>query len=67
VRATENSTALHVKQRLRVELNRHIEDFLHKGGSIEKLNGLDGRSVTTHARRWPTAGYIDSLPGVETD
>jgi hypothetical protein len=67
MRATENLTNTFSKQRLRVELNNHIEDFLHKGGRIEVLSGLTELSASARLGRWPAAAETVSLHGPDTD
>jgi|GEM_PF-879025 len=67
MRATENFANAFSKQRLRVELNNHIEDFLHKGGRIEVLSGLAELSASPRLGRWPAAAKVVSLPSSDTD
>ncbi len=67
MRATEHVANTFSKQRLRVELNNDIEDFLHKGGSIEVLSGLTELSAGARLHRWPAAAETVSLQGQDTD
>ncbi len=67
MRATEHVANTFSKQRLRLELNNHIEDFLHQGGRIEVLSGLTELSANTRLGRWPAAAETVSLHGADTD
>ncbi|MEZ5502482.1 MAG: hypothetical protein R3E50_07385 [Halioglobus sp.] len=62
MRITENPTEGAAKQRLRDEINRHIEDFLHRGGRIEVLGGRDaGHPDNLFAGRPATAEVLNLL------
>jgi hypothetical protein len=67
MRTTENLANIHAKQRLRVELNNHIQDFLHKGGRIAVVSGLAEHSASTRLGRWPAAAEVISLPRSDID
>ncbi len=67
MRATENLTNTFSKQRVRVELNNHIADFLHQGGRIKVLSGLTELSANIRLHGWPAAAETVSLHGPDTD
>ena len=67
MRATENLANTFSKQRLRVELNNHIEDFLSKGGRIEVLGGVAELSARTRFGRWTAAAEVASFPSPDTE
>jgi hypothetical protein len=67
MRTTGNLTNSLSKQRLRAELNSHIEEFLHKGGSIEVLTSVVELRTHTPLGTWPAAADWFSLPGTDID
>jgi hypothetical protein len=58
MRTTDNPGGTHSKQRLRVEINNHIEDFLHRGGKIQVLAELPGAGQFSQGGHWPAAGEV---------
>ena len=67
MRTTENLANTFSKQRLRVELNNHIEDFLSKGGRIEVLGGLAELSARSRFGPWTTAAEVARFPSPDTE
>ena len=63
----EQAANTFAKQQLRVEINSHIQDFLHRGGRIEVLHGLTESRAKARVEQWPTRALAFDLPGIVTE
>jgi hypothetical protein len=63
----EHSAGTFAKQRQRVEINAHIQDFLLKGGRIQVLHGLCESHPKARVGQWPTRAVAFDLPGTVSD
>jgi hypothetical protein len=55
------------KQRLRVDIGNHVQDFLDKGGTIEVVSELAGPGTSNRPGWWPTEAHAIYLPRMEID
>ncbi len=64
---TQHQDTLPAKQRLRTEINTHIEDFLHKGGRIEVVVELSAHNRTVRLGHKQAAAELPVIPDLYGD
>ncbi len=67
MRVTQTFANTVSKQRLRVDIDKHIQDFLDQGGRIEVVSQLAAPSANTRLGWWPEAVEIIHLPSTDND
>ncbi len=64
---TQHQETFPAKQRLRTEINAHIEDFLHKGGRIEVVVELSAHNRKVRLWHKQAAAELTVIPNLYGD
>jgi hypothetical protein len=67
MRVTQTLANTVSKQRLRVDIGNHVQDFLDKGGVIKVVSELVEPGTRTHPCWWPAAANAIYLPRMDND
>ena len=67
MRVTQTLANAVSKQRLRVDISNHVQDFLDKGGVIKVVSELPQPGTSNRPGWWPAAANAIYLPRMDKD